>query len=298
MTLQSWSTTDHLPFRIFRCLFRLLGITLFVLGVAGAVGVSASDVGEVRSARNNGTVSTQADSTSAGKPRRYTYRVIRTYPHDATAFTQGLVYEGGFFFEGTGLYGRSSLRKVVPETGEIMRMQPLESRYFGEGITIFGNRVIQLTWVARTGFVYDKERFERLRSFTYSTEGWGITHDGRRLIISDGTPTLYFRDPETFEELGRVEVRDNGGPVTRLNELEYVEGEIYANVWETDLIARIDPESGRVLGWMDLTGLFAGRERLGADATLNGIAYDAKGKRLFVTGKRWPKLFEIEAVPR
>ena len=208
------------------------------------------------------------------------------------------MYEGGFLFEGTGLYGRSSLRKIVLETGKVTRMHPLESRFFGEGITIFGNHIIQLTWVGRTGFVYDKERFERLRSFTYSTEGWGITHDGRRLIVSDGTPTLYFKDPETFEEVGRVEVRDDMGPVTRLNELEYVEGEVYANVWETDLIARIDPESGRVVGWIDLTGLLAGRERLAADATLNGIAYDAKGKRLFVTGKRWPKLFEIEAVPR
>ncbi len=190
------------------------------------------------------------------------------------------------------------MRKVDPETGEVTRMQPLESRYFGEGITIFGNRIIQLTWVARTGFVYDKETFERVRSLTYATEGWGITHDGRWLIMSDGTPTLYFRDPVTFKEVGRIEVRDNMGPVTRLNELEYVEGEVYANVWETDRIARIDPESGRVVGWIDLTGLLAGRDRLAVDAMLNGIAYDPAEKRLFVTGKRWPKLFEIDVVPR
>ncbi len=298
MTLQSRSTTDHSPFRVSRCLTHLLGITLFVLVASAAVEAPPSDSSTHRTASGESIVTSHADSTLARSPRRYTYRVIRTYPHDATAFTQGLVYEGGFLFEGTGLYGRSSLRKIVLETGKVTRMHPLESRFFGEGITIFGNHIIQLTWVGRTGFVYDKERFERLRSFTYSTEGWGITHDGRRLIVSDGTPTLYFKDPETFEEVGRVEVRDDMGPVTRLNELEYVEGEVYANVWETDLIARIDPESGRVVGWIDLTGLLAGRERLAADATLNGIAYDAKGKRLFVTGKRWPKLFEIEAVPR
>jgi glutamine cyclotransferase len=289
----------HLFARIHsRCLWHLLGITLFVLVASAAVEITASDSSALRTASGDSIVTSPADSTLATSPRRYTYRVKQTYPHDPGAFTQGLVYEDGFFFEGTGLYGRSSLRKVVPETGEVTRMHPLESRYFGEGITIFGNRIIQLTWVSRTGFVYDKERFERLRSFTYSTSGWGITHDGRRLIMSDGTPTLYFRDTETFEEVGRVEVRDDMGPVTRLNELEYVEGEVYANVWDTDLIARIDPESGRVVGWIDLTGLLAGRERLGADAALNGIAYDSYGKRLFVTGKRWPKLFEIETVPR
>ena len=242
-------------------------------------------------------VLSHTDSSAAWKPRSYTYRVTNTYPHDHGAFTQGLVYERGFLYEGTGLYGRSSLREVVLETGQVTRIRRLESRYFGEGITIFGNRILQLTWVARTGFVYNRETFERVRSFNYTSEGWGITHDGRRLIVSDGTPTLYFRNPDTFEEVGRVEVRDEMGPVTRLNELEYVEGEIYANVWESDLIARIDPESGRVVGWIDLSGLLPGREQFGADAALNGIAYDVDGKRLFVTGKRWPKLFEIEVVP-
>ena len=298
MTLQSRSTTDHSPFRISPALCHLLGITVLVIGVSAAVEAAAADSSTLRTASGDSIVTSYADSAIAGKPRRYTYRVVHTYPHDPGAFTQGLVYEDGYLYEGTGLFGRSSLRKVVLETGKVTRMHPLESRLFGEGITIFGNRIIQLTWVARTGFVYDKERFERLRSFTYSTEGWGITHDGRRLIVSDGSSTLYFRNPETLEEVGRVEVRDDMGPVTRLNELEFVEGEVYANVWETDLIARIDPESGGVVGWIDLTGLLEGRERLGADATLNGIAYDSTRKRLFVTGKRWPKLFEIETVPR
>lgn len=297
MNIQSLNGTHHSLLKIVLCLRHLPWIFLALCAASLLTSALAIDQAAARQASPERRGSSQADSTAGQEPRQYTFRVINTYPHDHGAFTQGLVYEDGFLYEGTGLYGRSSLRKVVLETGEVTRIQPLESRYFGEGITIFGNHIIQLTWVARTGFVYDKERFERLRSFTYSSEGWGITHDGRRLIVSDGTPTLYFRDPDTFEEVGRVEVRDNIGPVTRLNELEYVDGEIYANVWESDLIARIDPESGRVVGWIDLAGLMPGRERLGADAALNGIAYDGYGKRLFVTGKRWPKLFEIEVVP-
>lgn len=295
MTSQSQSKTRHQHSR-FPGIFHLPGIILFVFVASAVVEVPAADSSADLAASGNEVVTSHQDSI--GKPRRYTYRIVRTYPHDPGAFTQGLVYDNGYLFEGTGLYGRSSLRKIVLETGRVIRLQPLESRFFGEGITIFGNRIVQLTWVARTGFVYNKETFERTRSFTYTTQGWGITHDSRRLIVSDGTPTLSFRDPETFQEVGRVDVRDDKGPVTRLNELEYVEGEVYANVWESDLIARIDPESGRVLGWIDLTGLLAGRERLGADAALNGIAYDPGGKRLFVTGKRWPKLFEIEVVPK
>lgn len=297
MNLQSLNGTRNLFFPLSPRLRHLPGVILSLCVAALLTTPLAIDQVAARQASQDRRAPSQADSTAGQVPRRYTYRVINAYPHDHGAFTQGLVYEDGFLYEGTGLYGRSSLRKVVLETGEVTRIQPLESRYFGEGITIFGNRVIQLTWVARTGFVYNRETFERVRSFTYSSEGWGITHDGRRLIVSDGTPTLYFRDPDTFEEVGRVEVRDNMGPVTRLNELEYVDGEVYANVWESDLIARIAPESGRVVGWIDLTGLMPGRERLGADAALNGIAYDGDRRRLFVTGKRWPKLFEIEVVP-
>ena len=297
MTLQSRNATHQSPLKIVSCLRSLRGIAPVLFAASVLTNPLAIDQVAARQASPDTRGSSRADPTAEQEPRQYTYRVINAYPHDHGAFTQGLVYENGFLYEGTGLYGRSSLREVVPETGEVTRIQPLESRYFGEGITIFGNRIIQLTWVARTGFVYNRQTFERLRSFTYSTEGWGITHDGRRLIVSDGSPNLYFRDPDTFEEVGRVEVRDNMGPVTRLNELEYVEGEIYANVWESDLIARIAPESGRVVGWIDLAGLLPGRERMGTDAALNGIAYDGDGKRLFVTGKRWPKLFEIEVVP-
>jgi glutamine cyclotransferase len=226
----------------------------------------------------------------------YGYKVISTYPHDKNAFTQGLAYEGGFLYEGTGLHGRSTLRQVALASGDVVKVVELPERYFGEGIVVYADKVVQLTWRANTGFVYDKESFALRYTFTYPTEGWGITHDGKRLIMSDGTSTLRFLNPETFREIDRIEVTDDEGPVSGLNELEYVNGEIYANVWPTDRIAMISPETGLVTGWLDLTGL---RPEGGSDATdvLNGIAYDAEHDRLFVTGKLWPVLFEIEIVP-
>ena len=224
----------------------------------------------------------------------YSYNIVNTYPHDPDAFTQGLVFEDGVLYEGTGLHGQSSLRRVELETGDILQIRELSDEFFGEGITIYGNRIIQLTWQSHIGFVYDKNSFELLQEFNYSTEGWGITHDGTRLIMSGGTSTLHFLDPQTFEEIGQVEVFDNDGPVTRLNELEYVQGEIYANVWQTDRIARIAPETGRVVGWIELGGLLTAEDCSQPVDVLNGIAYDADNGRLFVTGKLWPKLFEIE----
>ncbi len=226
----------------------------------------------------------------------YTYEVVNAYPHDPDAFTQGLVFEDGVLYEGTGLRGQSSLRRVALETGEVLQIHELASEYFGEGVTVYGDRIIQLTWTANVGFVYERQSFELLQEFEYPTRGWGITHDGTRLIMSDGTATLYCLDPGTFEEIGRINVWDDGGPVTRLNELEYVEGEIYANVWQTDRIARIAPENGRVVGWIDLEGLLSAEDRTGHEDVLNGIAYDAERDRLFVTGKRWPKLFQIELI--
>jgi glutamine cyclotransferase len=223
-----------------------------------------------------------------------TYRIVNTYPHDRSAFTQGLVFADDFLYEGTGLRGHSSLRKVDLKTGNILRVRRLPAQFFGEGITIYGNRVIQLTWRSRVGFVYDRETFQLLDTFTYPTEGWGITHDGRSLIMSDGTSTLYFLDPQTFQEVNRLEVHTRDGPVSRLNELEYVQGEIYANVWQTDRIAKISPESGEVIGWIDLEGLLRPEDRDRRVDVLNGIAYDVKNDRLFVTGKLWPKLFEIK----
>lgn len=222
------------------------------------------------------------------------YRVVRVYPHDRGAFTQGLVVDDGLLLEGTGIYGQSSLREVDLATGEVLRMIELPEQYFGEGITVLGGRVYQLTWREHTGFVYDRESFELLRAFDYPTEGWGLTHDGEKLIMSDGTPILHFLDPETLEEIGQVEVYDGKQPVTWLNELEYVQGEVFANVWQSDRIARIDPQTGLVVGWIDLTGLLSPADRTQPVDVLNGIAYDATNDRLFVTGKWWPKLFEIE----
>lgn len=226
----------------------------------------------------------------------YGYKVVNAYPHDKRAFTQGLVFEGGFLYEGTGLEGRSTLRKVELETGKIVKGRKLADEYFGEGITIYGNKIIQLTLRAGVGLVYDKESFELVGQFNYPTEGWGTTHDGKSLIRSDGTSTLYFLNPETFEQTGRIEVADSDGPVRGLNELEYVQGQIYANVWRTDRIARIDPKTGRVTGWIDLAGLLGTEARGQLVDVLNGIAYDADNGRLFVTGKLWPKVFEIELV--
>lgn len=227
------------------------------------------------------------------------YRVVGVFPHDAEAFTQGLVYLDGFLYEGTGLNGRSSIRKVRLENGEVLQIQRLDPQYFGEGIAIVGNSLFELTWQSEIGFIYDRASFQRTGTFTYKGEGWGLTYDGKRLIMSDGSAYLRFLDPATRKEVSRVQVRDGGTPVERLNELEYVKGEVLANVWQTSRIARISPSTGRVLGWIDLSGLLTPREaRIVEDAggVLNGIAYDAQRDRLFVTGKLWPKLFEIKAV--
>ena len=183
------------------------------------------------------------------------------------------------------------------ETGDILQIRELPVQLFGEGVTIHGNKIVQLTWQSNIGFVYDKTSFELLQEFRYPTEGWGITHDGKRLIMSDGTSTLHFLDPATLEEIGRIEVRDKDGPVTRLNELEYVQGEIYANVWQTDRIARIAPDTGDVIGWIELAGLLSPEDHAVPVGVLNGIAYDAENDRLFITGKLWPWIFEIELIP-
>ena len=227
-------------------------------------------------------------------PVNYAYEVVKVYPHDENAFTQGLVIDDGVLYEGTGLYGSSSLRRVDLETGKVLQMYALPSRLFGEGITVFGDRIIQLTWLNQTGFVYDKESFGLLQEFSYPTEGWGITNDGSQLIISDGTSTLYFLNPETFGKVGQVEVHDsNGNPVVNLNELEYIKGEVYANIWGEEKIAIINPHSGQVTGWIDLTGIY-NHENLSSNSVLNGIAYDEEGDRLFVTGKMWSQLFQIK----
>lgn len=236
-----------------------------------------------------------SDNTAHSVAMHYTYSIVNVYPHDENAFTEGLVFENGFLYESTGLYGNSTLRRVELETGKILQLHALNNQFFGEGITIVGNRIIQLTWQSRRGFVYDKDNFDLLQEFSYDSEGWGITYDGNRLILSDGTSNLYFLDPVTFQKIGQVQVFDTA-PVTELNELEYIQGEVYANIWTEEKIAVINPQTGQVRAWIDLSGI-QGSESHDANSVLNGIAYDAKGDRLFVTGKMWPKLFEIRLVP-
>ena len=226
----------------------------------------------------------------------YTYRVLHTYPHDSQAFTQGLVYHQGYFYESTGLWGQSTLRKIQLDTGKVLQVTKLDSQYFGEGLTLWKDQLLQLTWKSKVGFVYQQDTFNLLKTFSYSTEGWGLTHDGTQLIMSDGTDTLYFLNPTTFEVTQQLQVRDQNTPVTHINELEYVQGELFANIWLTNYIARISLQTGQVLGWIDLTGL-SPFPKDNLQKVLNGIAYDEVGKRLFVTGKWWPTLFEMEILP-
>jgi glutamine cyclotransferase len=233
----------------------------------------------------------------AAGPTVHGFEVVRVYPHDRGAFTQGLLYRDGVLYESTGLNGRSSLRKVQLETGRVLQRQDVESRYFAEGLADWGQTLIQLTWQSQVGFVYDLRTFKRTSSFSYTGEGWGLARDAQRLVMSDGTATLRWLDPVTLKETARVTVTDRGAPVSYLNELEVVKGEIYANVWSSDRIAIVEPGSGRVAAWVDLTGLLPAADRGGIDV-LNGIAYDSAMDRLFVTGKLWPKLFEIRLKPR
>jgi glutamine cyclotransferase len=246
-----------------------------------------------------GFLATQRAIAPGAPPPTYGYQVVRSFPHDRAAFTQGLIFRNGFLYEGTGLFGRSGIRKVKLETGEVLQSKPLGAQYFGEGITDWNGALIQITWQSEVGFVYDMNTFDQTKTFSYKGEGWGITHDDTRLIMSDGQPegALRFLDPVTLKETGRIIVRDARGPVEHLNELEYVKGEIYANIWQADRIARISPKDGRITGWIDLSGLLSPAERAGTDV-MNGIAYDAAGDRLFVTGKLWPRVFEIRLVPR
>lgn len=226
----------------------------------------------------------------------YGYRVVHAYPHDHSAFTQGLEYRGGFLYEGTGLNGRSSLRKVELETGKVLQQTDVERQYFGEGITLLDKRIIELTWQAHRGFIYDRDTFRRIGDFDYPGEGWGLTHDGRQVYMSDGSAAIRCWNPMTLQEIRRINVHEGKVPVDQLNELEFVRGELYANVWQTNRIARINPADGRVISWIDLAGLLSPDEvSQGADV-LNGIAYDSLGDRLFVTGKLWPKLYEIRLV--
>src|SRR5579871_2494493 len=239
-----------------------------------------------------------APRAQAMHPPEYTFKIIRAFPHDPAAFTQGLFFHNGFLYEGTGLNGRSSLRKVRLETGEVLQHVELEPQFFGEGITLFRNEILQLTWQSQTGFVYRLSDFQFLRQFSYPGEGWGLTTHGNEIFMSDGTAEIRVLDGETLKEKRRMKVHDGATAITELNELEFVEGEIFANIWQTNRIARISPQSGKVVGWIDLAGLLSPVYKLQDGAVLNGIAYDAAQKRLFVTGKLWPNIFQIQLVPK
>ncbi len=232
------------------------------------------------------------------KPEQYECKIINTYPHDKNAYTQGLFYDNGVMYEGTGPRGESSLRKVRFETGELISILSLDAKYFGEGITAFKDKIIQLTWTSRTGFVYDKKSFKLITTLQYPTQGWGITTDGEKLIMSDGTQTIHFLDPEYFNEIGKIEVYDHEGPVRNLNELEYIDGIVYANVYQTEYIVAFDLTNGKVLKRIDCRKIVPNGFHGERDNVLNGIAYDKKNDRYFLTGKRWPSLFEVKFVKK
>ena len=276
-------TSIRTPARSLLTRWRLVALSLLAMSVVGYTAFTYTAFGQFRR---------EAKGNVAG------FRVVAEYPHDASAFTQGLVFTDGRLYEGTGKKGESSLRRVELKTGRIEQIVPLDSALFGEGITILDGKVFQLTWQNRLGIIYDQKTFDSLGTFRYTGEGWGLTHDGKRLILSDGTSTIRFLDTKTFEVVKRLKVRASNGPVDQLNELEFRKGEILANVWHTNRIARISPESGEVLGWIDLARLYPERLRQNREDVLNGIAYDEANDRLFVTGKNWPKIYEIEVVPQ
>ncbi|MCH7949898.1 MAG: glutaminyl-peptide cyclotransferase [Candidatus Dadabacteria bacterium] len=226
------------------------------------------------------------------------YKIVNTYPHNTNSFTQGLIFDKGVLYESTGLNGRSTVKIVDLKTGKTLKSHELPDNYFGEGIAIIENKIIQLTWRSKTGFVYDKKTLKLIKKFSYQTQGWGITYDGKYLIISDGSAVLYFMDPNTFKVVGTLEVYGDNGKVSKLNELEYINGEIYANIWGTEKIARINPKTGRVTAWIDLSGLLNKEDKKNRVDVLNGIAFNSDKGSLFVTGKLWPKMFEIELVPK
>ena len=264
----------------------LLGVPAFALALAFAAPAGAQPA--------------PTPDFAASRAPVFGYRVVHAYPHDTQAFTEGLFFHDGDLYESTGFEGRSTIRRVKLETGEVLQSRALDARYFGEGIVAWKDRLVELTWRGNVGFVYDLKTFAPRGEFHYPGEGWALTTDGRRLIMSDGTDELRWLDPDTLEETGRLAVTDDGRPVANLNELEWVKGEILANVWETDRIARIDPASGRVTGWIDLANILGVPHQEGAPGqpdVLNGIAYDAARDRLFVTGKYWPRLYQIALVP-
>jgi glutamine cyclotransferase len=228
----------------------------------------------------------------------YTFKVVHSWHHDAGAYTQGLIFQDGALFESTGRYGQSSLRRVDLQSGRVLRKVDVPREYFGEGLTLFQGKLFQLTWKEHKGFIYEPDSFKLTGEFSYDGEGWGLTHDEHSLIMSDGTNRIRFLDPGSFKVVRTIEVYDHTAPLTQLNELEYIKGEIYANIYQTDRIVRIDPQTGKILGWIDLRGLLDADQYNQPVDVLNGIAYDETHDRIFVTGKLWPRLFEIRLAPK
>lgn len=270
----------------------LAAVSILVAGTTSCGGRTA------KKAHTQNAVEIGAAQQAPGGPVQYTFNVVKTYPHDVTSYTQGLYWHEGYMWEGTGEYGNSKLRQIKLESGEVVKEIELEERYFGEGIALLDGLIYQLTWREGEAFAYDASTFERVRSFKYAGEGWGLATDGAKLYMSDGSNRVRVLDPETFRVLSSFEVMEGRRPVAMLNEMEWIDGKIWANVYQSDEIVIIDPATGRLTGRIDLRGLLSMLERTPYTDVLNGIAYDAKGHRIFVTGKRWPKIYEIELVGR
>ena len=244
-------------------------------------------------ADQSNAVSNGTQGATETRAPQLSYEVVTSYPHDSTSFTQGLLWHDGMLYESTGLEGQSKLRRLEFPSGRVLKEISLAPELFGEGLALVDNRLIQLTWQSHKGFVYDLETFRQLQQFSYDTEGWGLTYDGKNLVLSDGSSNLFYLDPQTFKPIKKLAVTMNGKPLTELNELEFIDGEIWANVWQTDLIVRIDPSTGRVASFLNLKGILAPSDKTGREDVLNGIAYDAEHKRIFITGKLWPRILEI-----
>jgi glutaminyl-peptide cyclotransferase len=272
-------------------------LVISVIAVAAATIIGFFIFGSMRSSLKRDVIGTPP-ANGAGeadvRAKKLSYEVVNSYPHDPTSFTQGLLWHAGGFYESTGLYGQSKLRQLEFPSGRVLKEVKLTPELFGEGLALVDSRLIQLTWQSQRGFVYDLNTFKVQQEFRYSTEGWGLTYDGTNLILSDGSSDLFYFNPETFNPIRKIAVKMNGQPITELNELEFIEGEIWSNVWQQDLILQIDPATGMVRSFLDLKGILAPSDKSGGENVLNGIAYDGDQKRIFITGKQWPRIFEIK----
>lgn len=270
-------------------------ITAIALVVtAGAVLLILASMRSDPTTQSTNAIGNQPSTPPDGRARQASYEVVNSYPHDPASFTQGFLWKDGGFYESTGMYGQSKLRRLEFPSGKVLKEIKLDPELFAEGLAPVDSRLIQLTWKSRRGFVYDVDTFRLVQEFTYDTEGWGLTFDGKNLILSDGSSDLFYLDPQTFKPIGKLAITMNGQPVPELNELEFIDGEIWANVWQTDLILRINPSTGQVTSFLNLKQILSPSDRKGSVDVLNGIAYDAEHKRIFITGKLWPRIFEIK----